>query len=387
MDYYGLLWFLLPFAAWTGWSAARQSFSSQAETHAKRLSNDYLRGLDYLLNEQPDKAIDVFIRLIDVDNETVETHLALGALFRRRGEVNRAIRIHQNLIKISRLNPQQKALATLELGLDYQRAGLLDRAEDLFQELAQFQPYRVLAHRQLLDIYQQEQDWEKAIRIAWELSQQSGENLNPIIAQYYCEQAEAFQRRGNIEQTYQSLETALKIDALCVRASLTKGYLMLSQTENASNTIKTFQHVEQQNPLFISEIIEPLETCYRRLNNLEEFTLYLQHLLQHYGGISPLLALAQRIREQADEQQASAFIVEQLQKTPSLKGLAHFIDLTLNTNQENTQHNLLLVKEILMKLLKNYPLYRCKECGFSGRTLHWQCPSCKQWNTITPLQN
>ncbi|MEY3220534.1 MAG: lipopolysaccharide assembly protein LapB [Pseudomonadota bacterium] len=387
MDYYELLWFLLPFAAWSGWVAARRSFSSQAETHAKRLSTDYLRGLDYLLNEQPDKAIDVFIRLIDVDKDTVETHLALGALFRRRGEVNRAIRIHQNLIKISRLNPQQKALATLELGLDYQRAGLLDRAEDLFQELVQFQSYRVLAYRQLLDIYQQEQDWEKAIRTAWELSQHSGENLNAIIAQYHCEQAEAFQRRGNFEQIYQILETVLNIDPQCVRASLTKGYLMLSQPENTPTAIKTFQWVEQQNPLFISEIIDPLETCYRRLNKLEEFTVYLQHILQHYGGISPLLALAQRIREQTDEQQAATFIIQQLKETPSLKGLAHFIDLTLNQCEENARPHLLLVKEILMKLLKNYPLYRCKECGFSGRTLHWQCPSCKQWNTIAPLQN
>lgn len=386
MDY-GLLWFLLPLAAWSGWLAARRSFSSQAEHNARRLSTDYLRGLDYLLNEQPDKAIDVFIRLIDVDNDTVETHLALGALFRRRGEVNRAIRIHQNLIKISRLNPQQKALATLELGLDYQRAGLLDRAENLFQELVQVPAYRGLAYRQLLDIYQQEQDWEKAIHIAWDLSQHSGENLNPIIAHYHCEQAEAFQRKGNIEQTHQSLETALSIDPNCVRATLTKGYLMLSQTDDFSKIIQIFQRVEQQNSLFIPEILQPLEMCYRRLDQLEELTTYLQHILRHYGGIAPLLALTQRIREQADEQQAATFIIQQLQETPSLKGLAHFIDLTLHHSEENAQNSLLLVREILVKLLKTYPLYRCKECGFSGKTLHWQCPSCKQWNTILPLQN
>jgi lipopolysaccharide biosynthesis regulator YciM len=386
MDY-GLLWFLLPLAAWSGWLAARRSFASQAGNNARRLSPDYLRGLDYLLNEQPDKAIDVFIRLIDVDSDTVETHLALGALYRRRGEVNRAIRIHQNLIKISHLNPQQKALATLELGLDYQRAGLLDRAENLFQELVQVPSYQGLAYRQLLDIYQQEQDWEKAIRTAWDLSKQSGDNLKPIIAHYHCEQAEAFQRKGNVEQTYQTLETALSIDPNCVRASLTAGYLMLSQSEDFFKIIEVFQRVEKQNPLFIPEILQPLEICYRRLNQLDEFTAYLQHILKDYGGIAPLLALTQRIREQKDEQQAAFFIIQQLQNTPSLKGLAHFIDLTLNQTEETAQSPLLLVKEIIIKLLKTYPFYRCKECGFSGKTLHWQCPSCKQWNTITPLQN
>ncbi len=384
MDY-GLLWFLLPLAAWSGWWVARRT--SQPEPPARRLSPDYLRGLDYLLNEQPDKAIDVFIRLIDVDNDTVETHLALGALYRRRGEVNRAIRIHQNLIKISKLNPQQKALATLELGLDYQRAGLLDRAENLFQELVEVSSYRGLAYRQLLGIYQQEQDWEKAIGIAWDLSKHSGENLNPIIAHYHCEQAEAFQRKGNLEQTHQALKTALAIDPNCVRVSLTEGYLMLSQNTNFLEIIEIFQRVEQQNAHFIPEIIQPLELCYRRLEQLDKFTEYLQHILKTYGGIAPLLALTQRVREQSDEQQAATFIIQQLKETPSLKGLVHFIDLILPYNEENSQHNLFLVKEVMIKLLKNYPLYRCKECGFSGKTLHWQCPSCKQWNTIAPLQN
>jgi lipopolysaccharide assembly protein B len=387
MDY-GLLWFLLPLAAWSGWVAARRSLSSHTESSTRRLSPDYLRGLDYLLNEQPDKAIDVFIRLIDVDNDTVETHLALGALYRRRGEVNRAIRIHQHLIKISNLNPQQKALATLELGLDYLRAGLLDRAENLFQELVQVSSYRGLAYRQLLDIYQQEQDWEKAIHTAWDLSKHSGENLNPIIAHYHCEQAEAFQRKGHFEQTHLALETALKIDPTCVRATLTAGYLMLSQQVNSLEIIEVFQRVEQQNPRFIPEIIQPLELCYRRLNQVEEFTTYLQHILKNYGGIVPLLALTQRIHEQSNQQQAADFIIRQLQDTPSLKGLAHFINLTLDQIlEENSKQHFLLIREIVVKLLKNYPIYRCKECGFSGKTLHWQCPSCKQWNTITPLQH
>lgn len=378
---YGLLWLLLPLAAWSGWWVAKRT----SPLPARRFSPEYLRGLDYLLNEQPDKAIDVFIRLIDVDEETVETHLALGALYRRRGEVNRAIRIHQNLIKISKLNSQQRALATLELGLDYQRAGLLDRAENLFQDLVQVPSYRGLAYRQLLGIYQQEQDWEKAIETAWKLSKHSGENLNPIIAHYHCEQAETFQRKGDIEQTYQALKTALAIDPQCVRVSLIEGHLMLAQQADFFEIIKVFQRVEHQNPQFLPEIIQPLELCYRRLQQLDQFTQYLQHILKTYGGIAPLLALTHKIREQHDEHQAATFIIQHLKDTPSLKGLVHFIDLISPSKKDHTHHHLFLIKEILLKLLKNYPLYRCKECGFSGKTLHWQCPSCKQWNTITPL--
>ncbi|RKZ57943.1 MAG: lipopolysaccharide assembly protein LapB, partial [Candidatus Parabeggiatoa sp. nov. 3] len=126
-----LLWLLLPVAAASGWLVAR--FQRRPQVTHFSWSPDYFKGLNYLLNEEPDKAIDVFIKLIEVDSDTVETHLALGILFRRRGEVNRAIRIHQNIIKRPTLHPQQRSLALFELGQDYRHAGLLDRAEQLFQ--------------------------------------------------------------------------------------------------------------------------------------------------------------------------------------------------------------------------------------------------------------
>ena len=180
---------LLPVAALSGWLAARRSQNVGPSVSTGGLRSNYFRGINYLLNEQPDKAIEAFIRVLEVDSETVETHLALGNLYRRRGEVDRAIRIHQNIIARPTLRADQRNEALLELGNDYMRAGLLDRAENLFRELCDTDGYTVPALRQIIDLYQQEKDWDQAIVCARRLAGVSGEPLGRVIAHYYCEQA------------------------------------------------------------------------------------------------------------------------------------------------------------------------------------------------------
>jgi len=380
-----LFWLLLPVAASSGWLAAKRSLSQQTENNARQLSSNYLQGINYLLNEQPDKAIDVFIKLIDVDSETVETHLALGVLFRRRGEVNRAIRIHQNLVVRSNLNAQQRELALLELAQDYQRAGLLDRAEHLFMELIENGQYQEFSCHQLLDIYQQEHDWDKAISIATRLMGFSGENMKPMIAQYYCEQAESARRQGELDTAHKMIHRALQVEPHCVRASLIEGQLALIACQ-LSQAIEAFQRVEQQDALFLSEVIEPLQNCYLGKGCLDEFKAYLQRILQEHGGITPMLVLARLIQEKENATTALNFVVKQLRARPSLRGLDHFIDMSLPDAQGVAKENLLLLKDITSQLLKNRPIYKCSECGFTGKTLHWQCPSCKLWNTVKPIQ-
>ena len=169
------LWLLLPVAAGTGWWAARNATRrATREREGGGFRSDYFQGINYLLNEQPDKAIEVFIKLIEVDSDTVETHLALGNLYRRRGDVDRAIRIHQNLVARESLSTSQRTEALLELGQDYMSAGVLDRAEDLFSEIAVDADYRMQALRQLIDIYEREKDWPKAIASARKLEQATG---------------------------------------------------------------------------------------------------------------------------------------------------------------------------------------------------------------------
>jgi hypothetical protein len=169
-----LLLLLLPVAVYFGWWLARAIERRSSGKRKRLFSDQYFQGLNYLLNEQPDKAIQVFLELAEVNQETVETHMALGNLFRRRGEVDRAIRFHQNIIAKHGLQPEQRTQALLELGEDYMRAGLLDRAERLFSELIETDAHTPSALRSLLDIYQQEKDWDKALEQAQRLEQVTG---------------------------------------------------------------------------------------------------------------------------------------------------------------------------------------------------------------------
>lgn len=189
------LFLLLPVAALSGWIMGRRPFSKK-DSRCADIPLDYLKGLNLLLDEQPDKAIDLFIQMLEVNNDTVETHLALGSLFRRRGEVDRAIRIHQNLIARPTLLPAQRAHALFELGQDYMKAGLFDRAETLFGELVESIPHSEQALEYLLDIYQQEKDWANAIKIAQRIGVKTGKTFAPLISHFYCEQAEVAYKQG-----------------------------------------------------------------------------------------------------------------------------------------------------------------------------------------------
>ena len=180
---------LLPVAAWSGWWAATRAHMRGERRQRNAISSNYFKGLNYLLNEQPDKAIEVFLKLAEINTETAETHLALGNLFRRRGEVDKAIRFHRHIIGRSNLSEQHRTQALLELGEDYMRAGLLDRAEKLFSELAEDGRYSEVAIRSLLSIYQQEKDWKNAIVQARRLEQVRDRDTSALIAQFHCELA------------------------------------------------------------------------------------------------------------------------------------------------------------------------------------------------------
>jgi lipopolysaccharide assembly protein B len=192
---------LLVLAAFlSGWLFARRTPVAAVGAQADRLRRNYFRGLNYLLNEQPDKAIEVFLQIAEVDKQTVETHLALGNLFRRRGETDRAIRVHQNLIARPNLTPEQKSLALLELGEDYMRAGLLDRAETLFTDLVGIDAHAPAALRHLIAICQQERDWKRAIEHARRLEEMTGESQAELVSQFLCELAEHAAGRGDAAQ-------------------------------------------------------------------------------------------------------------------------------------------------------------------------------------------
>lgn len=380
-----LLWLLLPVAAASGWFAARRSRPRAAQRRPGEFNSDYFRGLNYLLNEQPDKAIEVFIRMVEVDSDTVETHLALGNLFRRRGEVDRAIRIHQNLIARPTLDRDQRAQALLELGEDYMKAGLFDRAENLFLELTELNTHTERALRHLLDIYQQEQDWEKAIEIARRLEEISGTAMHDVIAQYYCELAQKALLDRDQSAATQHIKRALSFDRNCARASILLGELESTQGD-CKAAVRAYRKVAEQDIEYLPEVIKPLRTCYQELGQSDAYVVFLQESLQRYSGISPILALAEEIRARESDQAAVDFVIEQLRRRPSVRGLEWLIDQSLDHSAGEARDTLTILHDLATKLLEGKAVYECHRCGFAGKQLHWQCPSCKSWNSVKPIQ-
>lgn len=380
-----VLFLLLPIAAFSGWWLGRRSKVRRQEESSLELPSSYLRGLNYLLNEQQDKAIDLFIQLLDVDNDTVETHLALGSLFRRRGEVDRAIRIHQNLIARPTLSKEQRMQALFELGQDYMRAGLLDRAETLLGELIGNEPHTVAALQHLLDIYQQEKDWDKAIQIAQRLESRTGQSKRNLIAQYYCEKADKVYRHGEPSKALKLLKRALAEDVNCARASMMEGDIEKS-AGNYKAAIRAYHRIEQQEPDYLPEIIKPLTECYRAIGKIDDMVTFLRQNLAKHNGISIMLALAELIKQEKGENDAADFISEYLKLRPSVRGMDRLIGLNLENVKDSVRDKLQVLKDVTTQLIEDKPIYSCAQCGFAGRTLYWQCPSCKSWTTVKPIQ-
>lgn len=382
---YDLLWLLLPVAAASGWLLARKSPARGVQTPGLGMRQAYFKGLNYLLNEQPDKAIEVFIKLLEEDSETVETHLALGNLFRRRGEVDRAIRIHQNLIARPSLDRSQRSQALLELGQDYMRAGLLDRAESIFQELIGMRMHADAARRHLQDIYQLEKDWENAISVTRASTALPEGERRLLIGQFYCELAEEALASGDRRAAQQMIRRALTSDAHCVRASLIAGDLEAG-SGNWKAAIEFYRRVEDQNLDYLPEVIAPLKECYKNLGDRAGYIAYLHKLQLRYQGISVLLAMAEVIRDTEGEAQATAYLVERLRQKPSVRGLDWLLRTKLSNADERARGNLDVLKQITHALLEHKPSYKCTRCGFSAKALHWHCPSCRSWSSIRQIQ-
>lgn len=382
-----LLWLLLPVAAATGWWAGRRSARKNESLRASPgqfSGSEYFRGLNYLLNEQQDEAIEVFIRLVEVDSETIETHLALGNLFRRRGEVDRAIRIHQHLIARPNLSRDQRADALLELARDYMRAGVLDRAEGLFNELVRSRMHLAEASRQLLTIYESEREWQAAIDTARRLQRVSNRPMGVRIAHYYCELADEEYRRGGSKGAARLLGRALSADPACVRASILEGRLAMD-AGNFRRAIRAWRRVEQQDAAFLPEVIEPLFDAMRRSEHASVLNAYLDRLRARYNSFSVIRAATRMIRDQEGDQAARAFFREQVARRPSLRGLREWVEMELEHTPESNRPSAEIILGMLDQLLESKPVYQCSQCGHQGRVLNWQCPSCRNWNTVKPI--
>ena len=377
LDY--LLWLLLPVAVYFGWWLAKNYDRSLTRKKNRSFNDQYFQGLNYLLNEQPDKAIQVFLELAEVNQDTVETHLALGNLFRRRGEVDRAIRFHQNIIAKSDLRPEQRTQALLELGEDYMRAGLLDRAELLFSELIESDAQTPLALRNLLEIYQQEKDWQKALLQAERLEQTDGAHYGGMMAQFSCELAVNALRDGETELARKYLRQARRHDPQSIRSRLIWAEICADESDFDA-ALSAFEEIAGLNPQFIPDLIEPYLKVADTAGKTARANENLRKWAESYQGISLVLKLTDLLMAEKGAAEATRFLANSLNSKPSVRGLDRLFELR-SAGHLPAESSDDILKAVSTRLLARQPSYRCSHCGFSGQTHHWQCPSCRHWDT------
>jgi lipopolysaccharide assembly protein B len=375
---------LLPVAAASGWFLARRA-ARLAKPQHPAYTADYLSGLNHLVNDDADKAIQVFTRLLEVDQDTVEIHLALGNLFRRQGEVDRALRIHQNLVARPNLSEQHRSQARYELARDYLRAGVLDRAEDLFVELSEQVLFREKSLSGLVGIYEQERDWQRALAVTRELEAVRGYSLRPVIAQYLCELAEQARARHDLSAAVTLLEQAQAEYRECVRASLMLGEIAEAQGA-IEDAVRHYRRVVKQDVEFVGEVLEPLARCFEHLAKPAALQEFLDEVSVLYDGPAPRIAMARLLARQGQLEQAIEYLATVLNAKPNWMGLDQLLQMAPPATG-TLQSSLEGLRKALKRVTDASPRYQCSHCGFHARSLYWLCPGCRQWNSVTPLKD
>lgn len=407
------LWWLLaiPLVFGLGWVAARLD-ARQLLTEQASLPLSYFKGLNFLLNEQPDKAIDAFIEVARLDPETTELHFALGSLFRRRGETERAIRVHQNLVNRPDLPANERDHALYELGQDFLRAGLLDRAEESLRMLMEG-VFAEPAKRVLLELYEVEKEWRKAIDAARELQTLQGQDYSVQIAQFCCELAQESLQRKDVSAAVEWLERALQENPKNVRATIQLGDVALGKGDT-EGAIKRWRSIEQQNPAFLPLVAERLMKAYAQLGRAAEGLAWLRSKMDARLGPELLDVVYRYELDVHGIDDAVALMREQIRRQPSLMALTRLVEAEATRASEAVSHeaaavaapisdsaladpveagsnadiqraqDLGAIRDLLQSRTRNLARYTCQECGFRARLFYWQCPGCNRWETYAP---
>ncbi|MGI9237998.1 MAG: lipopolysaccharide assembly protein LapB [Woeseiaceae bacterium] len=371
--------FLLLAAA--GWAMGR--FGERDDIDASPPINiDYLKGLNFLLNEQTDQALEHFLRMVRVDDKTIETHFALGSLFRRRGEMDRAIRIHQNIIARPDLAAEQRDQALFSLAKDYLAAGLLDRAEKIFSRLAQGSRYQVQALENLVRIYEQERDWEKAVDAGQRLEVLSGRSLALQIAHYYCELAETAATDNNFASARDYVKKAQSGRPRTMRGALTRAHIARATGDNKT-ALKLYHRIVDENTYLIAEALPEIVAIYEREDATSDLEKALKSLLSKSPESSSLIAYTAIVNDLGGIPVIDQCVEQYMLNEPTL---GEFVELQQLSEGDASSHDSALakVRRALSKLAGATPRYQCQECGFSSQRLLWQCPSCRNWETQRP---
>ena len=367
---------------WTGRSSGRRGPRSSQQGGS--IPADYFKGLNFLLNEQPDKALEVFIHMVEVDSETIETHFALGSLFRRRGEVDRAIRIHQNLIARPNLSRAHRTQALFELGEDYLSAGLLDRAENLFKELSSNRVHEQDALTSLLVIYEQQKDWAQAIDVALRLEFVSNEWLGREIAQYFCEQAEPRILDGDHRAANKLLRRALSHDRDCARAMLLSARLA-ERSGDGKSAVRYYRRALIQDPRRAGEVLPFLGQLLSRGRGRESMSNLLEQVIRENPAAAGHIAIAILRDGNMQDAEVERFVARHASSEDVLQQLRQLSERLDTLCRSGIQVGVASVaRELFRNAQGDAEHYNCTDCGYTGRRLYWQCPSCRRWDTLEP---
>ncbi|WP_413738793.1 lipopolysaccharide assembly protein LapB [Sodalis sp. RH21] len=381
-----LLFLLLPVAAAYGWYMGRRSAQQDKQQNANRLSREYVAGVNFLLSNQQDKAVDLFLDMLKEDSNAVEAHLTLGNLFRSRGEVDRAIRIHQALMESTALSFEQRLLAVQQLGRDYMAAGFYDRAEEMFNQLVNEDDFRSGALQQLLQIYQATSEWAKAIDAAEKLVKMGKEHRRVEIAHFYCEQALQAMGSDDLDKAMALLKKGASADKNCARVSIMMARIFMARTDYAA-AVPVLQRVLDQDKEMVSETLPILQTCYQHLNQPEAWADFLRRCVELNTGAAAELLLGEVIERDEGSEQAQVYISQQLRQHPTMRMFHRLMDFHLDEVEDGrAKEGFQALRDMVGEQIRTKPRYRCNKCGFTSHSLYWQCPSCKSWASIKPIR-
>ncbi len=383
-----LLLTLLLAAVAIGWWLGRRERSKRPDpAPSPGLARDYFVGLNYLLNDQQDRAIETFVGALEVNSETIDTHITLGNLFRTRGEADRAMKIHQNLLARPTLTAGQGDRVQIELARDFLSLGLLDRAERLLKGLirdSQDDEIRLAAKRLLVDLLEREGEWAAAYEVAHPQLLRQSEEIRRAAAHWLCQLAEEERHNATPVLARRHLRQALNVDARCVRANLLLAALE-HDTAHYRQEIALLSRIPDQDPAFTPTLLEPLSRAYRLLDDEEGLVDHLHALLEALPYTSVIILLAETTRHRSGIEHAIDLVSEQLNREASLGALDYLIDLYRQHSQGEALAQLELLQRHTQTLLRKLPRHRCRRCGFAGDQLHWQCPRCRSWGTTKPI--
>ncbi|MDO8350539.1 MAG: lipopolysaccharide assembly protein LapB [Gallionella sp.] len=379
-------WMLLVFPLFfgMGWWAARLDIKDLL-SESTALPESYFQGLNFLLNEQQDKAIEAFIEVVKIDPHTVELHFALGSLFRRRGEVDRALRMHHNLVDRADLDDAQRQQAIFELAQDYLKAGILDRAERLFRELEK-SAYAQPALAFLLELFQKERDWLKAIAVAQQLSDVTGQSYCKQAAFFYCELAADEIAAGDLSAARAHLQQALNDCPVSVRATIMLGD-MDSAEGKTEQAIALWQSIETQDAQYLPLVAERLLIAYGSLDREAEGIKVLRSYLVKYHSIDLLNVVFDGMLKYETPASAYQLVRDELERNPTLLGLDKLLEARLLEMPMDRRADVEMVKDLVHKRTRNLAMYHCGQCGFKARKFYWHCPACQAWDSYAPRRD